>query len=326
MPRGRRVTTGPAREDVQETERGTIAVRFQVVPVPPFRLDLSVWALRRHANNGIDLWDGVEDRRVIAGERGPVLVTVRQDGCRLDVTAEAGFVDVALEERVTGWLTRSLGTEIDLTAFYAMANRDPRLRALVDRFRGVKPPRFGTAFEGLLNAFSSQQLSLAAGLSILTALSSRCGQRYARGHLSAVPRPSDLANRRLDTIRRLGYSRAKARAIMTLAGQITQGDLDLDRLSALDNDAALAQLCDLHDVGRWTAEYVLLRGFGRLDVFPGDDVGAQNSLRRWLRLRRALDHAAIDRILAQWDPWRGVIYFHLLLSGLERAGCVSANG
>ena len=33
-------------------------------------------------------------------------------------------------------------------------------------------------------------------------------------------------------------------------------------------------------VGRWTAEYALLRGLERLEVFPGDDIGARNNLRR----------------------------------------------
>lgn len=44
----------------------------------------------------------------------------------------------------------------------------------------------------------------------------------------------------------------------------------------------LPRLRELRGVGRWTAEYVLLRRLGRLHVFPGDDVGAQKSLARWL--------------------------------------------
>ena len=42
------------------------------------------------------------------------------------------------------------------------------------------------------------------------------------------------------------------------------------------------QLLQLRGVGRWTAEYALLRGFGRLQVFPGDDVGAQKNWRAGL--------------------------------------------
>ncbi len=34
-------------------------VTIIVNPVPPFRLDLTVWALRRRAENIIDRWDGM---------------------------------------------------------------------------------------------------------------------------------------------------------------------------------------------------------------------------------------------------------------------------
>jgi DNA-3-methyladenine glycosylase II len=70
-------------------------------------------------------------------------------------------------------------------------------------------------------------------------------------------------------------------------------------------------------VGRWTAEYVLLRGLGRLHVFPGDDVGGRNNLQRWLRRSKPFSYAALHRTLARWQPYAGLVYFHLLLDRLE---------
>ncbi len=58
--------------------------------------------------------------------------------------------------------------------------------------------------------------------------------------------------------------------------------LNLESLVKLDNRAALERLVKLKGVGRWTAEYVLLRGLGRLDIFPGDDVGARKKLAQFL--------------------------------------------
>jgi DNA-3-methyladenine glycosylase II len=76
-------------------------------------------------------------------------------------------------------------------------------------------------------------------------------------------------------------------------------------------------------VGRWTGEYVLLRGLGRLHVFPGEDVGARNNLRRWLGLTGALDYDGVRRVLTPWTPYAGLIYFHLLQDRLAEAGYVS---
>jgi DNA-3-methyladenine glycosylase II len=79
----------------------------------------------------------------------------------------------------------------------------------------------------------------------------------------------------------------------------------------------VARLCTLRGVGRWTAEYVLLRGLGRLHVFPGDDVGARNNLQRWLGILEPLDYDGVQRVLARWQPFQGLVYLHLLLWGLQ---------
>ena len=51
-----------------------------VRPIPPFRLDLTVWALRRRPRNKIDRWDGVTYRRVLVVTGRPTELTVRQEG------------------------------------------------------------------------------------------------------------------------------------------------------------------------------------------------------------------------------------------------------
>jgi DNA-3-methyladenine glycosylase II len=56
---------------------------------------------------------------------------------------------------------------------------------------------------------------------------------------------------------------------------------------------ATDRLTSLRGIGRWTAEYVLLRGLGRLHVFPGDDVGAHNKLRRLFGIDMPLDHDSV---------------------------------
>lgn len=108
--------------------------------------------------------------------------------------------------------------------------------------------------------------------------------------------------------------------MIELARSITEGRLDLEGLAALPDDEVVDRLVELRGVGRWSAEYVLLRGLGRVNVFPGDDVGARNNLRRWLRLRRNLDYEGVCRVLARWDRYAGLIYFHLLLDRLTEAG------
>jgi DNA-3-methyladenine glycosylase II len=124
-------------------------------------------------------------------------------------------------------------------------------------------------------------------------------------------------------LRELGVSRQKARALIELASTVAAKRLNLDSLVSSDDDATVAQLCQLRGVGRWTAEYVLLRGLGRLCIFPGDDVGALANLQRWLRLAEPLDYEGVRSTLAKWRPYGGLIYFHLLLDRLAAAGTLT---
>jgi hypothetical protein len=53
---------------------------FSIEPLPPFRLDLTVWALRRRANNCIDRWDGQVYRRILIVDGEPAEIAVAQAG------------------------------------------------------------------------------------------------------------------------------------------------------------------------------------------------------------------------------------------------------
>jgi DNA-3-methyladenine glycosylase II len=299
-------------------------IRFWLKPMPPFRLDLTVWALRRRPANRIDRWDGATYRRVLPVGSGLVEVAVAQRGTKLDVTAKGSRLSASVKPEIAAALERLLGFRVDLSGFYALAARDRRLNALAQRFCGLKPPRFLTLFECLINAFTCQQLSLSAGIILLNRLAEHFGPVFdSSAH--AFPGPQDLARLQPRDIRPLGYSGAKIRAMLELSRAIVDGRLDLEALSKRSDDEVVERLLALRGVGRWTAEYTLLRGLGRLNHFPGDDVGARNSLASWLRRRRPLSYAGVRRALQKWNPYAGLVYFHLLLAGLDAAGCLQAG-
>ena len=295
-------------------------------PVPPFRLDFTVWALRRRARNAIDRWDGTTYRRIVVLGSRPTELAVRQEGRsstpRLIVTVTPPFQTKFDRTHLRRTIVRLLGLRVDLARWYQTADRDQHLRTLAHRFRGLKPPQFPTLFEALVNAIACQQLSLVVGLELLNRLAVACdGKRKTSDgkELCAFPAPRDLARLSPATYRAIGFSRQKARALRTLALAVERGEVDLERLTSVDDTEASAQLRRLRGVGRWTAEYVLLRGLGRLQVFPGDDVGAQKSLARLLGRSSQLDYAGVQRATAAWRPYAGLVYFHLLLEGLSRS-------
>jgi DNA-3-methyladenine glycosylase II len=304
---------------------------FLLEPVPPFRLDLTAWALRRRPDNAVDRWDGRRYHRALALETCPVKVTVTQAGAlerpRLEVTVEGERAGAGMRRGVIAALERLLGLRIDLTEFEERASRDDCLGPLARRFRGMKPPRFPTVFECLVNAIVCQQVTLTLGVRLLNRLAEAYGRVVDDGGapVSAFPRPEDLAGRQPDELRALGLSRQKARALIEVAGASAAGRMDLEALASETDEVAVERLGRLRGVGRWTAEYVLLRGLGRLHCFPGDDVGARNNLRAWLNLSAPLDYESVRQVLTPWQGHAGLIYFHLLLGRLAETGAIAAG-
>lgn len=206
--------------------------------------------------------------------------------------------------------------------FYTLTAGDCRLKALTDQFMGVKPPRFPTVFEALVNAFACQQLSLNVGITLLNRLTEKYGKAFVQSGktIHAFPEPEDLGQATHADLRKLGFSHQKGEAILQVTRDILENKVDVESLDAMNDNDALDFLLSLKGIGRWSAEYVLLRGLGRMNIFPADDVGAQNKLQKFLRLKEKPDYERIKRITLRWKPYAGFLYFHLLLKRLAEEG------
>jgi DNA-3-methyladenine glycosylase II len=95
------------------------------------------------------------------------------------------------------------------------------------------------------------------------------------------------------------------------AGAIHEGQLE--RLPSPD---AASLLRSIKGIGPWTAVLILLRGLGRLDVFPANDTSVARNL-RLVGGPAALD---VGTLLDTLGPERGMLYYHLLLGRLEARG------
>ena len=292
-------------------------------PRPPFRLDLTVWALRRRGRNRLDRWDGGTYRRALDLGGRSVTVAVDQRGrpdqpyLNVAVLTEGG--QTATERAsIEQQLARILGLDVDLGGFYQLAERHPRISVLAHRLRGVKPPRFASLFEALVNAIANQQISLEVGIELMNRFAEAFGEHPADGHgLVAFPSPESVLGSSIGELRDLGFSTRKAEYLTSCAYAVTTGVIDEEKLQSMDRAAATDMLLRLRGIGRWSAEYVLLRGLGRIDVFPADDVGARNKLQRFFELPAAPDREQILALLEPMAPVAGMLYFHLLLDGLD---------
>ncbi len=284
--------------------------RAHVAVVAPFRLDFTVAALQRVPSNPVEVWtcDG-RYLRAWDGASGPVVWEVSQDPNRPSLRLR--LHGAAREPGPWRALLRHmLGCDVDLTGFYALAAQTPVLARLAERFRGLKPPRFATLWESLVNTIAFQQLSLPSGMASVRRLVEQCSRPIAFEDLRLYPFPTPRAVARLSDagLRACGFSTAKGRSLRAAADAIRRGALRDEDLEALPDAEAASRLVELPRIGPWTASLILLRGMRRLSSFPSGDSGAN---RRFRAVFGATDPA---RLLEQLDGWRGMLYYHLLLS------------
>ncbi|MCI0372120.1 MAG: hypothetical protein L0214_12300 [candidate division NC10 bacterium] len=207
-----------------------------------------------------------------------LLLRVREESgpaSSLQLTLEGQRVKTADLEAASTLVSRLFATAEDVAPFLRAVRPFPRLAALARRCRGLRPVLIGKPFEALIWAVVGQQINIAFAAKLKRALLTRFGGTLvAAGRTySLFPAPERLARLRRADLRPLQFSRQKADYIIGLSRAIAQGALDFTALIGLPTEHAVARLTAFRGVGRWTAEYVLLRGLGDRDALPAADGG-----------------------------------------------------
>jgi DNA-3-methyladenine glycosylase II len=288
--------------------------RHDLSVAAPFRLDLTVSALRRVSTNIVDVFtsDG-QYVRALETPHGPVVARVTQmDSSALVVTVNG---DPREHKPALALVKRMLGIERDVAEFSRAAKAIPWLRPLAQRMRGVKPPRYPTLWEACVNAIVFQQISLHAASAIIRRLILALGQSVDSEGVAVYAFPS--AERFLggedDVMRAAGLSIGKLSTLRRVAEALASGALVEVMLEERASPDATALLREIKGIGPWTASVILLRGLGRLDVFPMND----SSVARNLSLVSGSDRIDVESILDSLSPQQGMLYYHLLLARLE---------
>ena len=309
--------------------------QFEVELQAPFRLEQTVWGLRRRAHNLLDRWDGSYYARSLVVEGYPLRLRVGQLFCqdqtkaRLSVDLDSPGRDFSnsMIAEVRQILERVLGLNEDLSGFYEMAGHNVTLSTIAKKFLGFRPPCFPSVFEAMINAVACQQLSLDVGIHLLNRLTFNYGASIS-GYSDddrTFPTAEALGGADQAHLRSLGFSRSKAGTIALLANQVAGGEVDLEGLEELDDPEASAALMRFRRIGRWSSEYTLLRGLGRWHILPGDDIGARNNLQKHFGLPADANYDTVKEFCKSWWPYGGIVYFHLLLDSLASKGYLSGS-
>jgi DNA-3-methyladenine glycosylase II len=292
------------------------SVEFFYVPRGGFSLARTSARFQRLPDPVNRAADGEFARLVPAG-RGLVLVRVTLEGpvsrarLRVRIVGSAAASEAA---RIAALrvVERVLGASADLRPFARALGRDPLLGPAIAAHRGLRVSGAFDLFEALVNAVLTQQVNLQFAYSIRAELAQKFGRsaRIDGERWLAFPDAGRIAALTEVELRGFRLSAAKAGTILRIAKACADGALDESSLALLSDDDAIAELVRWKGIGRWTAEVTLIRGLGRLDVFPaGDLVILKRFGPQWL------DATASERdvraFAARWSPYRSLALAYL---------------
>jgi DNA-3-methyladenine glycosylase II len=212
--------------------------------------------------------------------------------------------EVAQAQQQVAWL---LGIGQDLTQFYSLAQGDPALSAIVERFYGLHLPHTASVFEAMVLAILGQQIVTNVARIIRTLMIETYGPRqtFDGETFYAFPRPETLGAVPLEELRALKLSQRKAEYVQGIALEaLDSSPHGFESLHQMSDDAVVQRVLAIRGVGRWTAQWVLIRALGRPDALPLGDLALRRVVSQVFFEGADVSDAQVEEFAARWSPWR----------------------
>ena len=179
-------------------------------------------------------------------------------------------------------------------------SKDAVLAGIIAAGSPLKSSRSEDLYYKLLGSIVSQQLSTKVAAVIFKRFNELFPDHYPHPHLLAQM-PDEL-------LRSAGLSFQKIGYVRNVAAFAAAGNLEHATIDALEDEALIKHLTQIKGVGRWTVEMLLMFALERPDVFPLDDLGIQNAMKRHYGLEetgKAL-RLRMQEIAENWRPYRSI--------------------
>ncbi len=164
----------------------------------------------------------------------------------------------------------------------------------------IKPSKKKDYFKNLVYAIVGQQLSMKAAASIYARVEEKLDKNVI---------PDKVLRKHTETLRKCGLSYSKIKYIKDLSLKVKNKEVKLNKIDKLSDEEILEELISVKGIGKWTAEMFLMFSLARPDVFPIDDLGIRNGMKKLLK--REMNPEAMVKFAERWQPFRSVASWYV---------------
>jgi len=186
-----------------------------------------------------------------------------------------------------------------------LTKKDKVMARLIKSHKGHLTTR-NDVFFSLCKSIIGQQISVAAASAIFLRFNKACKKKI---------KPSIVSKLSTNKIKACGLSKQKAKGIKCLANDILSKKFDPKKIKKMHDEEAIEYLSQLKQIGRWSAEMILMFTFNRPNIWPSLDLGLQKAISKNYKKKYLPPRSFVEKLhkkfspmctIAVWYLWRSI--------------------
>jgi DNA-3-methyladenine glycosylase II len=191
------------------------------------------------------------------------------------------------------------------TAKKYLSKKDRVMSALIKKYESpseIVLTSRKNIFFSLCKSIIGQQISVAAANSVFLKFQKKCNNKINAKIIS-----------KLSTVqlKSCGLSRQKVRGIKSLAKQILDKSFNTKLIAKMSDEEAIIYLSQLRQIGRWSAEMILLFTYNRSNIWPIQDIGLLRGISKNYKKEYLPPESYVKLLNKRFTPYCSVATWYL---------------
>ena len=183
-----------------------------------------------------------------------------------------------------------------------LSKKDKVMKILIKRFGDKTLTTRKDVFFSLCKSIIGQQISVAAANSVFEKFNQVC-----KGKIN----PKIVKKISTQKLKKCGLSRQKVRGIKELSLRFLSKSFNSDLIKNMSNEEAIIYLSSLRQIGRWSAEMILIFTFYREDIWPIQDIGLLRAISNNYKKKYLPPKNFVEKLKKKFSPYCTVATWYL---------------
>ena len=157
-------------------------------------------------------------------------------------------------------------------------------------------------FFSLCKSIIGQQISVAAANAVFLKFKKKCNNKINAKEVSKLS---------FSQLKKCGLSRQKVLGIQSLAKQILNNSFKPKLINRMNDEEAINYLSNLRQIGRWSAEMILLFTYNRSDIWPIQDIGLLRAISKNYKKKYLPPEKFVNLLKKRFSPYCSVATWYL---------------